>query len=169
MKKGASGVSANLCGAPLRPECTVCILDLDGIRPSVTERRGEGLIAELVAGVFTEDSLVDDFKGFGDVVGFGCCDEFAASYSGQERRADPSGMGLSEQCERGDTHDERLAGGGGAGVRESVQGQVELVVGIKVVFGGGGKGAEIETGLVDAFICEAFEEFGFEFFVGELW
>ena len=80
----------------------------------------------------------------------------------------PACVGISEECEGWDSHDEGFTGGGCSCVWEGVEGEVEVVVCIEVVLGGWGEGAEVEAGLVDALGCEAFDEFCFEFGVGEL-
>lgn len=126
------------------------------------------MVAEGLALGLVECSCVDLFECFGDVVGLGSCDEIFAVNRGEERRADSACVGISEECEGGDSHDEGFAGGGCACVWEGVEGEVEVVVGIEVVLGGWGEGAEVEAGLVDALGCEALDEFCFEFGVGEL-
>jgi hypothetical protein len=74
---------------------------------------------------------------------------------------------LAEEREDGDSHRERFAGGGGSCVGKGVEREVEVVVGVEVVFGGLGERAEVESGLVDALLGESLKEFRFEFFVGE--
>src|SRR5687767_2709635 len=121
-------VSGRGLGAPCSPDLAINGFEFTGERLNIAERRGADLVAQgeaLARGSFAFGGGIDGEFYVGVFVGGDPLGEVAAR---QQACADAGCAGAAGECENGDAHGERVAGGRAAAEGIGVKGEVDVVV-----------------------------------------